>query len=113
MKKIEAYVREERVEAIAQAMRGIEGLTGMSVLHAEGFGRRQEASEVTPTPEMIHDFRSVARIEVFCRDGLTERVVTALQQAAHTGLRHDGKVYVLPVEQAVRVSSGERGEGAV
>ncbi|KAB7623396.1 P-II family nitrogen regulator [Alkalilimnicola sp. S0819] len=113
MKKIEAFIKEEKVEEVTRALRPIEGLTGMTVLRGEGFGRRHEGSELAPTPEMIHDFRQVARVEVFCMDALAETVVAAIEKAAHTGLRHDGKIYVLPVEQAVRVSSGERGEGAI
>lgn len=113
MKKIEAFIKQEKVEAVAAALRRIEGLTGMTVLRAEGFGRRHEGSEIAPTPEMIHGFLNIARIEVFCTDALTETVVAAIEKAAHTGLRHDGKIYVLSVEQAIRVSSGERGEAAV
>lgn len=83
MKKIEAFVKEEKVEEVTRALRLIEGLTGMTVLRREGFGRRHEGSEVAPTPEMIHDFRQVVRVEVFCMDALAEIVVAAIEKAAH------------------------------
>lgn len=113
MKKIEAFIKEDRIEDVANALRGIDGLSGVTVIHAEGFGRREDANELEPSPEMIHDFRRVARLETFCNDDVIETVLTALRDAAHTGLRHDGKIYVLPVEDAMRISSGKRGPGAV
>lgn len=109
MKKIEAFIKEDRIEPVANALRGIDGLSGVTVIHAEGFGRREVANERDPSPEMIHDFRSIGRLETFCNDDQLELVLETLREAAHTGLRHDGKIFVLPVEDAVRVSSGKRG----
>jgi|AntDeeMetagen285_2_1112576.scaffolds.fasta_scaffold05065_4 nitrogen regulatory protein PII len=113
MKKIEAFIKQDRIEAVANVLRGIDGLSGITVIHAEGFGRREAANEMEPSPEMIHDFRRVARLETFCNDDIVESVMETLREAAHTGLRHDGKIYVLPVDEAMRISSGRRGVGAV
>lgn len=113
MKKIEAFVKKHRLAEVVRALHHVEGLTGMTVMDARGFGRGHVGSEMDPTPEMIHDFADIVRIETFCRDELADEVVAAIEKAAHTGLRGDGKVYVLPVEQAARISTGERGEAAV
>lgn len=113
MKKIEAFVKKHRLDEVVLAIHRVEGLTGMTVTDARGFGRGGAASKMRPTPQMIHDFAEVTRIEVFCHDKLAGEVVETIEKAAHTGLRGDGKVYVLAVEQAVRISSGERGETAV
>ena len=112
MKKIEAFIKKHRLGEVARALHHVEGLSGMTVTDARGFGRGRGASETHPTTEMIHDFIDIVRIEVFCTDALVEPVVRAIEKAAHTGLRGDGKIYALPVEQAVRISTGERGGAA-
>ena len=93
------------------ALHRVEGLRGASLVDVHGFGRGgADAHE-----EVEEDLGAVrhTRIEVYCDDGLVEAIVTAVETAAHTGLRGDGKIYVSPVEQAVRISTGERGEAAV
>ncbi|QNN25157.1 P-II family nitrogen regulator [Planctomycetales bacterium ZRK34] len=107
MKKIEAFIKAHRLDDVTLALHHVEGLTGMTVSEARGFGRGRGAEH---NPD---DFHQVVRIEVFCADALADKVVQTIEHAGHTGLRGDGKVYVLPVEQAVRISSGERGEVAV
>lgn len=113
MKKVEAFIKRDRIDAVSRAVHHVDGITGMTLTDARGFGRGHTGDEMHPSEEMIHDFHDVARIEVFCRDEIAEPVISAIEQAAHTGLRGDGKVYVLPVEKALRISSGERGEAAV
>ena len=104
MKKIEAFIKKHRLDEVARALHHVKELSGMTVTNARGFGRGRGGSEAHPTPEMI---------EVFCPDALADEVLTAIERAAHTGLRGDGKAYLLPVEQAVRISTGERGDAAV
>ena len=113
MKKIEAFIKEHRLDKVTHALHHVEGLSGMTVTDARGFGRGRGASERHPTPEMIHDFVEIVRIEVFCTDALADAVVAAIETAAHTGLRGDGKIYMIPVEAAVRISTGERGRAAI
>lgn len=113
MKKIEAFIKTHRLDDVTRALHHVEGLSGMTVTDARGFGRGRGGSEAHPTPEMIHDFIDTVRIEVFCDNGMVEKAVGAIEDAAHTGLRGDGKIYVIPVEEAVRISTGERGEAAV
>ncbi|MGH8503275.1 MAG: P-II family nitrogen regulator [Gammaproteobacteria bacterium] len=113
MKKIEAFVKAHRRDEVVRALHHVQDVTGITVTDARGFGRGRGGDEGRPSPGMIGDFIPNIRIEVFCRDELAERVVGAIEKAAHTGLRGDGKIYVIPVEQAVRISTGERGEAAV
>lgn len=107
MKKIEAFIKSHRIDEVALALHHVEGLTGMTMTDARGFGRGRGPEH---DPNELHE---IVRVEVFCEDALAETVVTTIEQAAHTGLRGDGKIYVIPVEQSVRISSGERGEVAV
>jgi len=84
----------------------------MSVNSIEGWGRSTSHGEVGPHDDPSGLEKHV-KVEVFCVDQLVEEVVVAIEKAAHTGLRGDGKIYVIPVEEAVRISSGERGDIAV
>ena len=113
MKKIEAFIKSHRLEEVARALHHVEGLSGMTATDARGFGRGRGKSELHPSAEAISGYIHTVRIEVFCKDELVERVFAAIEESAHTGLRGDGKIYVIPVEQAVRISTGERGEAAV
>ena len=107
MKKIEAFIKAHRLDELSIALHHVEGLTGMTVTDAHGFGRGRSRER---EPD---DFHKIVRIEVFCTDNLASIVVTAIEHAAHTGLRGDGKIYVIPVEDAIRISSGEHGESAI
>lgn len=113
MKKIEAYIKQHRLDAVIAALRPIEGLTGMTVIAAQGFGRGHLGTETHPTSEMIHDLQAVAKLDIFCADDLAATITHVIQTTSHTGLRGDGKIYVLPVEQAIRISSGEEGPIAI
>lgn len=107
MKKIEAFLKEHRLDKVSLALHHVEGLTGMTVTDARGFGRGQ-TSRRDP-----NDLHRIVRIEVFCQDQLADTIVLTIQEAAHTGLHGDGKIYVIPIEDAVRIASGERGEKAI
>lgn len=113
MKKIEAYIKRHRLNEVVEQLHMIEGLTGVSVHDIKGFGRtRSEDGPVRIVDSTINQAPHV-KIEVFCLDGLVEPVIEAVFKGAHTGLRADGKIYVSPLEDAVRISTGDRGETAV
>ena len=107
MKKVEALLKEHRLDKVSLALHHVDGLTGMTVTDARGFGRGQ-TSRRDP-----NDLHRIARIEVFCQDHLADEIVQTIQEAAHTGLHGDGKIYVIPVDDAIRIASGERGKTAV
>ncbi len=113
MKFVIAYIKSNRLGKVVHAMHRIEGLTGVSVTDVHGFGRgRGEGQAVYITEDSIH-YVPHKKLEIFCRDDLVDMVVEAIRTAAHTGLRGDGKVYVLDAEQAYRISSGETGNAAI
>ncbi len=109
MKEIKAYIKKHKLDQVIRALRKVEGLTGMSVVESCGYGIGWGGAR---GEEQI-DCRPGVKIEVACRDRLVDEVVTAIEKAAHTGLKGDGKIYVSDIGQAVRISTGERGEGAV
>jgi nitrogen regulatory protein PII len=109
MKEIKAYIKKHKLDEVIRALRKVEGLTGMSVVESCGYGVGWRGSE---GGEQI-DCRPGVKVEIVCRKDMVEEVVSTIEKAAHTGLKGDGKIYVSGIEQAVRISTGERGEGAV
>lgn len=111
MKKVEAFVKSIRLPQVMLALHHVEGLTGATVTQAAGFGQGHGADGFS-----VHDasdLNPIVRIEVFCSDTVVDQVVSAIEEKAHTGLRGDGRIFVSPVEQAVRISTGERGSDAI
>jgi len=109
MKEIKAYIKKHKLDEVIRALRKIEGLTGMSVIDSCGYGVGWGGVR---GEEQI-DCRPGIKVEIVCRDDLIDQVVAMIEKAAHTGLKGDGKIYVSSIEQAVRISTGERGEKAI
>ena len=105
MQKVEAFLKSHRLDELVQVIQQINGVTGMSVTDVQGFGRGR--------PDGGRELSKNSKIEVFCKDVLVDMVVSAIEKTAHTGLRSDGKIYVIPVGGAVRISTGRRGSDAV
>ncbi|MGD9548991.1 MAG: P-II family nitrogen regulator [Candidatus Krumholzibacteriia bacterium] len=112
MKEIKAYIQNHKLQDVSEALSHIDGLTGMSVLDCRGFGKGWGSAGAGSNADSL-GYRKHAKIEVFCSDDLAAAVITAIQQAAHTGLKGDGKIYVADISHAVRISTGETGESAV
>ena len=112
MKEIKAYIKPHKVSAVTLALHGIEGLTGMSLTEVRGFGRSRAKNAPHRLTDDLDDYVPHVKIEIFCADELVETIVSVIQKAAHTGLRGDGKIFVLPVETALRIQTGERGQNA-
>jgi len=111
MKHIIAYIKPHKLDAVTQALHQIDELTGMTVLEVKGFGRgRKRAASLE---EQLNDFVKHMKLEIFCKNELLDVIVKAIEDSAHTGLRGDGKIYICGAQDAVRISSGERGETAV
>ena len=112
MKKIEAIIKPFKLDEVKDALHEI-GLQGITVLEAKGFGRQKGHTELYRGAEYVVDFLPKVKIEVVLDDALVERAVEAIQQAAHTGRIGDGKIFIIPVEEAIRVRTGERGSEAI
>ncbi len=113
MKKVEAYIKPHKLSDVTMALRRVPGLTGVTVFEVRGWGRGKQDDEKQPDTERVRDFEPHVAVIVFCLEELAEQVVDTIAAAAHTGLRGDGKIYVLPAELAVRISTRERGSAAV
>jgi len=112
MKKIEAIIKPFKLDEVKEALHEI-GLQGITVIEAKGFGRQKGHTELYRGAEYVVDFLPKVKIEVVLDDHLVERAIEAIQQAAYTGRIGDGKIFVTPVEEAVRVRTGERGSEAI
>ena len=110
MKQVIAFIQPFRVEKVIDALHGVTGLSGATVTEVRGFGRGRGKHA---GPEALFGTVPRARIDVMVKDGLVDLVVAVIRDTAHTGNRGDGKVFVLPVERAMRISTGEEGEDAV
>ena len=112
MKKVEAIIKPFKLDEVKDALQEV-GLQGMTVIEAKGFGRQKGHTELYRGAEYVVDFLPKVKIELVVEDDLVSRVVDAIEQAARSGKIGDGKIFVLPVEQAVRIRTGERGSEAL
>ena len=112
MKKIEAIIKPFKLDEVREALSEI-GVTGLTVAEVKGFGRQKGHTELYRGAEYVVDFLPKVKIEVVVAASLLDRVVEAIIAAARTGKIGDGKIFVLPVEQVVRIRTGETGEAAV
>ncbi|MDD2219605.1 MAG: P-II family nitrogen regulator [Desulfoplanes sp.] len=112
MKKIEIITRPFKVDDIKDSLTGL-GIRGMTVTEVSGFGRQRGHKEVYRGAEYQVDFVSKIKIEIVVDDEQVEEILSAVQDAARTGKVGDGKIFVSPVENAVRIRTGERGPEAI
>ena len=112
MKKIEAIVKPFKIEEVRDALSEV-GVVGMSVSEVKGFGRQKGHTEIYRGSEYTVDFLPKIKMEMVLPDELVDGAVEAICEAAKTGKIGDGKVFVLPVEQAVRIRTDESGDEAL
>jgi len=112
MKKIEAIIKPFKLEDVKEALTAI-NIEGMTVSEVKGFGRQKGHTEIYRGSEYTVDFLPKIRVEIVLPDNLVNAAVEAIVKAAKTGKIGDGKVFVLPIENAVRIRTGEAGEKAV
>ena len=112
MKKIEAIIKPFKLDDVKEALTEV-GVIGMTVTEVRGFGRQKGHTELYRGSEYTIDFLPKVKIEVVLDDALAARAVEAIQQAARTDKIGDGKIFVTPIEEAVRIRTGERGPDAV
>jgi nitrogen regulatory protein P-II 1 len=112
MKKIEAIVKPFKLDEVKDALNAI-GVTGMTITEVKGFGRQKGHKEIYRGSEYQVDFIPKIKIDLVVDASLSDKVVSAIAQSAHTGKIGDGKIFVLTVEQAIRIRTGESGKDAV
>ncbi len=112
MRKIEAIIKPFKLDEVKEALHEI-GIQGMTVTEVKGFGRQKGHTELYRGAEYVVDFLPKIKIEIVTSDEMADKVVQAIVQAANTGRIGDGKIFVLPLEEAIRIRTGERGANAV
>nr|MBF0221622.1 P-II family nitrogen regulator [Desulfobulbaceae bacterium] len=112
MKKIEAIIKPFKLDDVKDALNKI-GINGMTLTEVKGYGRQKGHKEIYRGAEYVVDFRPKMKLEIIVNADQVDKVVDCIRQAALTGKIGDGKIFVLPVEEVVRVRTGEKGRDAI
>lgn len=112
MKKIEAVIKPFKLDDVKEALREA-GVQGMTAIEVKGFGRQKGHTEHYRGAEYTVDFVPKVKIEVIVSDAVAPRIVEVIEASARTGKIGDGKIFVLPVDEAIRIRTGEKGEEAL
>ena len=112
MKKVEAIIKPFKLDEVKEALHEV-GIKGITVTEAKGFGRQKGHPGLYHGAEYVVDFLPKVKVEVVMEDALVERAIEAIQQAAQTGRIGDGKIFVTPVEEVIRIRTGEKGADAI
>ncbi len=112
MKKVEAIIKPFKLDEVKEALREV-GISGMTVTEVKGFGRQKGHTELYRGAEYVVDFLPKVKIEVVVPDSLVDQVIEAIKNGAYTGKIGDGKIFVINVENAIRIRTGETGDEAL
>ncbi len=112
MKKIEAIVKPFKLDEVREALSEV-GITGLTVTEVKGFGSQTGHTELYRGAEYVVDFRPTIKVEVVVTDELVDAAVEAIVKAAHTGKIGDGTIFIMAVEQVIRIRTGETNEAAI
>jgi len=112
MKKVEAVIKPFKLDDVKEALTDI-GISGMTITEVKGFGRQKGHAEIYRGAEYIVDFLPKIKIEAVIADDKVAEVVETIQRVAHTGRIGDGKIFVLPVDEVIRIRTKETGESAL
>ena len=112
MKKIEAVIKPFKLEEVKEALNGI-GVNGMTISEVKGFGRQRGHKEIYRGAEYQVDFVPKVQLDLVVDDEMTDKVIEVIQETAKTGKIGDGKIFVSPLEGAIRIRTGESGANAI
>jgi nitrogen regulatory protein P-II 1 len=112
LKKIEAIIKPFKLDEVKEALTKV-GVEGMTVSEVKGFGRQRGHSELYRGAEYVVDFLPKVKLEILVDDGKVQAVTQTITEAASTGRIGDGKIFILPVDEVVRIRTGETGETAI
>jgi len=112
MKKIEAIIKPFKLDDVKEALTEL-GVVGMTVTEVRGFGRQKGHTELYRGAEYVVDFLPKVKLEIIVRDEQVAEVVETIEKSAKTGRIGDGKIFVLPIDEIIRIRTGERGSAAI
>lgn len=112
MKKVEAIIKPFKLEEVKEALAGV-GIQGLTVSEVKGFGRQKGHKELYRGAEYVVEFLPKAKLEIVVGDDKLKEVIEAVMKAASTGRIGDGKIFVSPVEEVIRIRTGETGDAAI
>ncbi len=112
MKKIEAVIKPFKLDEVKDALNAI-GIQGITVTEVKGFGRQKGHTELYRGAEYVVDFLPKVKLEIIAADSLVGKIIETIETAAKTGRIGDGKIFVTPVDEVIRIRTGERGEAAI
>lgn len=112
MKKIEAIIKPFKLDEVKDALQEID-VQGITVTEVKGYGRQKGHTELYRGAEYVVDFVPKIKLEIVVEDERVEQVIETIVQTAHTGKIGDGKIFVSPINDAIRIRTGERGEDAI
>ena len=112
MKKIEAIIKPFKLDEVKDALNAI-GVQGITVTEVKGFGRQKGHTELYRGAEYVVEFLPKVKLEIIAADNLVAKIIETIETAAKTGRIGDGKIFIIPVEDVVRIRTGERGEAAI
>ena len=112
MRKVEAIIKPFKLDEVKEALQGV-GVQGMTVSEVKGFGRQKGHTELYRGAEYVVDFLPKIKLEIACVEEMVDKVVEAIARAAQTGRIGDGKIFVSPLEEVVRIRTNESGSAAL
>jgi nitrogen regulatory protein P-II 1 len=112
VKKVEAIIKPFKLDEVKQALSEV-GIAGLTATEVKGFGRQKGHTELYRGAEYVVDFLPKVKVEVVVADSLVAKVVEVIERAAKTGRIGDGKIFVVSVDEVIRIRTGERGESAL
>jgi nitrogen regulatory protein P-II 1 len=112
MKKVEAIIKPFKLDEVKESLSSV-GVQGLTVSEVKGFGRQKGHTELYRGAEYVVDFLPKVKLEIIVKDDLVSQVVETILKAAKTGRIGDGKIFVLPVDEIIRIRTGERGPDAI
>lgn len=113
MKSITAFIKPNMLNDVVYALHEVEGFPGASITEVQGIGSGPRDHLEQPDRTPYQSFPKSVKMEIVCPASRAEELISTIQEHAHTGLPDDGKIYVSPVEDAIRIRTGERGKSAV
>lgn len=113
MKEIKAIIRPFKLDDVITALHKIEGLPGITISDIKGFGKSKATDEEDAVKEGLHLFVNRVKLELVVNDDIVDEVVNTIQNIAHTGNPGDGKIFVMEVNNVVKIRTNEHGEGAI